>query len=269
MSTTLHFSAIDNSGGGGLSPSSPPSPPLPVVFLHGFGGVGAQWWGLQTAVSFKAPTLAFDLPGHGQSVDYPDAGPPKLAARAVLAELDARGIERAHFVGHSMGGAISSLIGLMAPDRVASLTLLAPGGYGTEVNHEVLHQWASARSADELRSVLTQFFGPSYVIQEKMVEFQVELRARKGAVEKLGEIAANLFVNNQQGELPVDDLLAKGLPISVVWGALDAIVPVHHADRLKDRVDLHIVDNMGHSPLEEAPDLVRDLVMKQIASARG
>ena len=257
MSAQLHSNAIDNSR----------SPAIPVVFLHGFGGVGAQWWGLQTAVSLKAPTIAFDLPGHGKSIDFPEAGPPKIAARAVLAEMAARGISKAHFVDHSMGGAISSLIGLMAPERMASMTLLAPGGYGTEVNHQVLHRWASAKEADELKSLLSHFFGHDYVIHEKMIDFQVELRAQPSAVEKLIEIAELLFAGDQQGQLPVDDLLVNDIPTSVIWGDLDAIVLVHQSDQLRGRVDLQIVDGMGHSPLEEAPDQVRDVVLKHVAAA--
>ena len=256
MTQRLHSNAIDNSR----------SAATPVLFLHGFGGVGAQWWGLQTAVSFKAPTIAFDLPGHGKSVDFPDAGPPKIAARAMLAEMDAYGISKAHLVGHSMGGAVSSLIGLMAPERVASMTLLAPGGYGTEVNHPVLHDWAAAKEADALRAVLSHFFGPDYEINQKMVDFQVELRAAPGAVAKLVEIAQLLFAGGQQGKLPVDDLLAKDIPTSVVWGDLDAIVPVHQSEQLNGKVDLHIVKGIGHSPLEEAPDLVRELVLSRVAA---
>ena len=256
MTDRLHANAIDNSR----------ADATPVLFLHGFGGVGAQWWGLQTAVSFKAPTIAFDLPGHGKSVDYPNAGPPKIAARAVLAEMDERGISKAHLVGHSMGGAVSSLIALMAPDRVASMTLLAPGGYGTEVNHTVLHDWAAAKQADELRAVLGHFFGPDYDINDKMIDFQLQLRAAPGAVEKLIEIAQLLFDGDEQGKLPVDDVLANTIPTSVVWGDLDAIVPVHQSDQLKGRVDLHVVNGIGHSPLEEAPDLVRELVLKYVAA---
>ncbi|MEP0943081.1 MAG: alpha/beta fold hydrolase [Rhizobiaceae bacterium] len=256
MNARLHSNAIDNSNASAI----------PVVFLHGFGGLGAQWWGLQTAVSFKAPTVAFDLPGHGKSLNFPEAGPPKTAARAVLSELDARDLPKVHLVGHSMGGAVSSLIALMAPERVASMTLLAPGGYGNEVNHEVLHKWAAAKQADELSVVLTQFFGPEYVIQEKMIDFQVELRSANGAVEKLTEIAELLFSGGQQGKLPVEDVLAKNIPTSVVWGELDAIVPVHQSTQLEGRVDLHVVPGVGHSPLEEAPDLVRQLVLQHVAA---
>ncbi|MEP1209002.1 MAG: alpha/beta fold hydrolase [Rhizobiaceae bacterium] len=257
MGETLHTIAINNSRSGSI----------PVLFLHGFGGVGAQWWGLQTAISFKAPTLAYDLPGHGNSVAYPDAGPPALAARAVIADLQARDIQKVHLVGHSMGGAISSLIALMAPGLVASMTLLAPGGYGTELNHSALLDWASARSTSELEAVMPRFFGPDYVLPEKMIEYQVQLRAQPGLVESLMSIAEGLFEGGVQGKLPVDDLLELGLPMSVIWGQLDDIVPVSHADQLRDRVELHLLDRVGHSPVEEAPDLVRETIVSRVFEA--
>ena len=257
MALSLFADSIDNSG----------SAATPILFLHGFGGVGAQWWGLQTELSFKAPTLAYDLPGHGRSVGFPKAGPPKIAARAVIADLEARGIQKAHFVGHSMGGAISSLIALMAPERVASLTLLAPGGYGTEVNHSRLKDWAAARSATDLRAVLPHFFGPDYEISNKMIDFQLNVRKRQGAVESLISIADELFEGGVQGELPIDDILALKLPMSVIWGRLDDIVPASHAERLNGHVDLHLLDRVGHSPVDEDPELVRNTILKIISTA--
>ncbi len=236
----------------------------PVLFLHGFGGVGAQWWGLQTAISFKAPTIAYDLPGHGKSTGFPNAGPPKIAARAVIADMDARALKQVHLVGHSMGGAIASLIALMAPDRVASLTLLAPGGFGPELNHSVLMDWAAARTQREVETVLPHFFGPDYVIPEKMVEYQMEPRAQPGAVDALISIAEDVFEGGRQGVLPIDDLVQLDLPMSVIWGQLDNIVPAMQASQLRDRVDLHLLENVGHSPVEEAPDLVRRTILNHV-----
>ena len=240
---------------------------LPVVFLHGFGGVGAQWWGLQTAISFKAPTISFDLPGHGKSVSFPNAGPPKVAADAVLAELDALGHERFHLVGHSMGGAISSIIALKAPNRVASMLLLAPGGYGEEFNHPLLLKWAAAKNRDELADVLPHFFGPTYEMPEKVIDYQVSTRQTPGLSGSLQSIAKAMSSDGKQGVLPVDDVLSTGVPISVVWGREDAVLPVSQTDQLIGRVDLHLLDDVGHSPAEEATELVQKLIMDRLAAA--
>lgn len=236
----------------------------PVVFLHGFGGLAKQWWGFQTSISFKAPTFAFDMPGHGKSLNYPDFGPPAKAAKAVIAELTERGIEKAHFVGHSMGGAISSLVALMAPERVASLTLIAPGGYGTEFNHPLLMQWAGAKTRDDLAEVLPNFFGPSFEIPEKMIDFQFEARSKAGAVDALVTIGGGLGSDGKQGMLPVDDVLKGSYPITVIWGEDDQVLPVSQAKAIEDKVELYVLKGVGHSPVEEATDTVRKIVLSQL-----
>ena len=121
----------------------------PVVLLHGFGGSHRAWTPIQQSLSAETRVLAYDLPGHGDSFGFPDAGPPKVAANAILADLDARGIASAHFAGHSMGGAIAALTALFQPQRVASLTLLSPGGFGPEINQRLLKRYAAAKDASK------------------------------------------------------------------------------------------------------------------------
>ena len=98
-----------------------------VVLLHGFGGSHSTWTDIQPALARDATVIAYDLPGHARSLDYPGAGPATVAAKAVAADLTAGGRGRVHLVGHSMGGAVATLIAMRSPERVASLTLLAPG----------------------------------------------------------------------------------------------------------------------------------------------
>ncbi|EFL89037.1 alpha/beta fold hydrolase [Ahrensia sp. R2A130] len=249
--------AIDNSGGSDCPP---------VVFLHGFGGAAMQWRGLQTSTSFKTATLAIDLPGHGEAVDYAGAGPTGLAAKAVLATLEAHGISTAHIVGHSMGGAVASLAALMKPERFASLTLLAPGGYGTEFNHPLLMEWAGARTAEELRALLPQFFGPTYEVSEKIVAFQHHLRSRTGAVEMLTAIATGMSSDGQQGVLPVADILALPMPKTVLWGTADNVLPVLQLDQFEGHATTHLLTGVGHSPAEEATDQVKAAIFAQLAA---
>ena len=71
---------------------------------------------------------ALDLPGHGASSKDVGDGSLTTLADTVVGFLDALGISRAHLVGHSLGGAVVAAVAKAAPDRVASLTLLAPAG---------------------------------------------------------------------------------------------------------------------------------------------
>src|SRR5260370_38657882 len=96
--------------------------PKTVVFLHGFGGCHDVWRDVISMLTPGVRTLAYDLPGHGLSLHFPDSGPAKTAARAVLADLTARGMKKkGHLVGHSMGGAGATLMALTEPEKVACL----------------------------------------------------------------------------------------------------------------------------------------------------
>ena len=109
------FSALDNGGEG--------RPPL--LALHGW---------LDNAASFlpMAPHLAhyhlvaLDLPGHGRSFHYPDDAEYSLFSTIldILAAADALGWERFSLLGHSMGGAISSLVAAAAPERIERACLI-------------------------------------------------------------------------------------------------------------------------------------------------
>ena len=252
----LSFVSIDNSG----------SDALPVVFLHGFGGLAAQWQAMQMRVSYKAPTYAFDLPGHGKSLDYPGFGPPKVAAKAVLAEMTKLDFDKFHLVGHSMGGAVSSLIALISPASVASLTLLAPGGYGEEFNHPFLLEWGAASTIEELSELLPQLFGEGYDKLDKVAAFHEEARSVPGAVDALSSIAKAMSSDGKQGVLPVADILAADYPIKVFWGTEDKILPVSQAEKIAHMADVTILDGVGHSPAEEARDTVLEAIFDQIST---
>ncbi|HEY9055608.1 MAG TPA: alpha/beta fold hydrolase, partial [Aurantimonas sp.] len=193
----------------------------PIVFLHGFDGRAEIWASLQDALaSPKRRTIAFDLPGHGRSRDYAGFGPPKIAARAVLAELDARGVAAAHIVGHSMGGAIASLIGLFAPERVASLTLLAPGGFGKEIGAARIRAVMDAEGAEAIGKALAGMGAPGWVPDPDAVAAIAAARDPAGRA-AMRQIFEHLFATGEQGVLPLDAIAATGCPLHVIWGEED------------------------------------------------
>ncbi|MEM1038865.1 MAG: alpha/beta fold hydrolase [Pseudomonadota bacterium] len=235
---------------------------VPIVFLHGFGGMAAQWRPLQTRLSHDMQTLAFDLPGHGTSLDYPGFGPPKLAAEAVLNELDARTIEKAVIVGHSMGGAVASLMALLAPGRVQALVLLAPGGFGETFNHDLLMEWAQAASKEALGTVMPRFFGPGFEVPEKAVTLQYQARQEPRLVEALVKIGASMARDGKQGVLPLAALAQCGVPMQVLWGTQDGVLPVEQAKALEAPFEVTLLDGVGHSPAEEAPEATEQAIRK-------
>ncbi len=232
----------------------------PIIFLHGFGGRAANWQDVQSQISKHHKTIAFDLPGHAGSLDYPDFGEPKVAARAVIEELSARNIDKAHLVGFSMGGAIASLIGLFAPEKIASLTLLAPGGFGPEINHRMLQAYAAAESEDEFRGVLPQFFGFSAEISDEFIRQEVEAREVSSATDALKKIANLLFDGKEQGVIPLAPLVEIGVPIKVLWGTQDNILPTRQAHKLPGEIATHVFADTGHMLIEEQGEAVVRLI---------
>jgi pimeloyl-ACP methyl ester carboxylesterase len=99
-----------------------------LVLLHGQPGLGSDWQQLADQLPPEVHVTAPDRPGYGASRQ--DAGGFAVNARAVLADLDARGIERAVLVGHSYGGGAALSVAQLAPERVEALVLLASVGPG-------------------------------------------------------------------------------------------------------------------------------------------
>ena len=97
-----------------------------MVLLHGQPGSAADWQQVADRLPGTLDLVALDRPGYGASQQ--PAGGFGYGARAVLAELDARGIGRAVLVGHSYGGGVALSVAQLAPERVEALILLAGVG---------------------------------------------------------------------------------------------------------------------------------------------
>lgn len=99
-----------------------------VVLLHGQPGSGADWQQVADRLPDGLGVLTLDRPGYGANPQ--PAGGFTVGARAVVAEMDARGIDRAVLVGHSYGGGVALATAQLAPGRVEALVLLASVGPG-------------------------------------------------------------------------------------------------------------------------------------------
>ncbi len=232
----------------------------PVVLLHGFGGSHKVWTPIRERLAAGVRVLAYDLPGHGGSFGYPQAGPAKVAANAILADLEARGIAAAHLAGHSMGGAVAALMAIFQPARVASLTLLAPGGFGPEINQRLLCRYAGAVDEAALAPYLEAMYGWFSAVPEGLAAELIADRAGPGRREKLMEMAAGMAKDGRQGMLPRDRLAALPMPVGVAWGGLDNLLPVRQTDDLPANWTLRLFADLGHMLPEEAPDEMLEII---------
>lgn len=101
-----------------------------LVVLHGLYGSASNWARIAPVLGQRFRVLVPDLRNHGSSPQHAEMGYPALAGD-VLGLLDGLGIERAHVLGHSMGGKVAMCCALQAPQRIRSLIVadMAPRAY--------------------------------------------------------------------------------------------------------------------------------------------
>ncbi len=235
-----------------------------IVLLHGFVGSHASWAKIQGELANGARTIAFDLPGFGESLGYENAGPAKVAAKAVLGELNKRKTSGVHLVGHSMGGAVAALAALAAPTDIASLTLLAPGGFGTEINYRLLQHFAATTEPDAMRLILENMYGWNNPVAQATVDDLVAMRERSGQTDMLVKIGSYLARDGKQGVIPRAQLATLDMPVKVIWGTQDRVLPTRQAHRLPGCFAAHIFEDTGHMLPDEIPDAVCQLVRENI-----
>lgn len=231
-----------------------------IVFLHGFGATHRAWATVQEELSRSFSTIAFDLPGHGGSLDFEGAGRAKLAADAVTADIRSRGLGSVHLVGHSMGGTIAALLALRAPELAASLTLLAPGGFGPEINQRLLTRYARAIRRDELQDALENMFGWNNPVPEGVLDDHVRMRAVPGQRERLLAIVDQIACDGVQGVIARDELRKLKVPVKVVWGTQDRVLPTRQAHHMPGMFGVHIFEDTGHMLQNERPAEVAALI---------
>ena len=155
------FGALRNDGADGL----------PLLALHGWLDNAASFRPMATLLG-GYDLVALDMPGHGRSFHYPADAEYSLFSTIldVLAAADALGWQRFALLGHSMGGAIASMLAAAAPDRITRLSLIEALGplAGTEDT-----------TASRLRDAVTQrraldgkrkrvFSDPELAVQARM-----------------------------------------------------------------------------------------------------
>ena len=237
---------------------------VPVLFLHGFGGDLDNWLFNLDAVAEVAPVIALDLPGHGQSTPrLPGTGLEDLANFTVRF-LDQLDVERVHAVGHSMGGAIAARMALDHPTRVASVALISSAGLGAEINTGYTEGFVAAASRRELKPVVEQLFADPELVTRQLLDDLLKYKRIDGVGEALTSLGSSLFAGGRQSETPGLELEGRGLPVLVVWGRDDRIIPASHAANAPPGATVEVFDDTGHMAMMEKASDVNALLKRHV-----
>jgi pimeloyl-ACP methyl ester carboxylesterase len=240
-----------------------PSDGPAVLLLHGFLGSTDDWKPVIDVLAGAGyRVIAFDRPPFGLSdkstaLDYSVTG----QAGLTLGLMDALGMERASLVGHSAGGSVAAQVALTAPERVEKLALVSAAielGDGSEeppnfgplafiLEADADDPDAQRQLRDLVTSPLAQIFAGELVGRAM---FQLE--GWEGGL--LAFVRDNLNISDP---MQADDLSALTLPVALVWGERDEVVPLEVGERLHSALPAArwvLYPEAGHMVMQDVTD---------------
>jgi pimeloyl-ACP methyl ester carboxylesterase len=240
-----------------------------LLLIHGIAGTCENWREVVGPLARRHTVIAPDFPGHGESEagsgDY-SIGSLASGLRDLLLAL---GHERATLVGHSLGGGVAMQFAYQYPEMIERLVLLSSGGLGPEVS-PVLRA-AALPGADLFISVTA---GPGRRVGSVLGRGLAAIGLRPNAdvaevargyaaLEDADRRAAFLdtlraVVGTGGQRVAAGDrlYLADAVPVLIVWGARDSIIPVRHGEDAHRAIPgsrLEVFEDVGHMPQLEAP----------------
>jgi pimeloyl-ACP methyl ester carboxylesterase len=249
-----------------------------VLLLHGQPGGAADWTRVIRRLGTAVETIAVDRPGwdgHSQALDL------EGNAGAALEHLDARGVDRAIIVGHSLGAAIAAWLAASHPRRTSALVLCAPAA-----NRDALYpvdRWLAAPVAGELSSAL-MMGGLGLAVSLPALRRQIARRLElepdylRGARRALLAPAAWRAYAAEQRSLIADlpaleaRLAQIGAPTTILAGTGDRIVPLRAQRELAAQIPqarLLTRRGAGHMLPQTRPEFVGEAILAALDPPPG
>ncbi|HEX3874400.1 MAG TPA: alpha/beta hydrolase [Solirubrobacteraceae bacterium] len=248
-----------------------------VLLLHGIAGTAEAWVPSMRLLARRFTVIAPDLPGHGDSDkaagDY-SLGALANSMRDLLVGL---GHSRATIVGHSLGGGIAMQFAYQYPERCERLVLVGSGGLGRSVNG--LLRAAALPGAGLVLSVaappivavgglLGSLAGriglraaPDVREVSRGFATLVDGDTRSAFLETLRSVVSP---SGQRVDATSKLYLAAGMPVLIVWGARDPIIPANHGRRAHELIPNSTYvefEDAGHMPHADDPHRFADVVV--------
>lgn len=243
-----------------------------ILLVHGIGDNSTTWNGVQAKLAQRFTVIAPDLLGHGKS-DKPRADYSVAAyangMRDLLGVLD---IERVTIVGHSLGGGVAMQFAYQFPQLVERLILVSAGGVTKDVN--IVFRLASLPMGSEAVALLRlPLMLPAVQIAGRLAGMALGTR---GPIRDLPNVlrilddlpeptASAAFsrtlraVVDWRGQIVTmldRCYLTEAIPVQIIWGTRDVVVPVRHAYMAHAAMPgskLEIFEGSGHFPFHDDP----------------
>jgi len=247
-----------------------------ILFVHGLSGYKENWQENFGHFAATNHAIAVDLPGFGDSEKRADLPYTiEFFADTLCAVLDKLGIERAHWVGNSMGGHISAFAALKYPARVDHLVLVNAAGVNQGEMGALLQSKQSflpdpaALPSPELVDMMVRnfiFFGPSPHVDSVIARAIADHARPDAPMRQQASMKALQSIITTTILERLGDITA---PTLVVWGKEDRLVSLSNGETFAAGIPgarLHAIDQCGHCPMLEKPEEFNRVVGEFLAA---
>jgi pimeloyl-ACP methyl ester carboxylesterase len=248
----------DNRSGGGTRE--------PLLLIHGLGASSHVWDPVLPLLAAEREVVTLDLPGFGAAPSLPPGVEPTAAALAAALrdQLAARGIDRPHVAGNSLGAWVGLELGRMGVAR--SVTCLSPAGLwrkplGPSEGRRRL--WAR-----RLRPLVSAalWIGPvrrravsTFAARPKNVPTAAARELVLGWIEADGYDGANKAMREHifdPAGYPAE------VPVTIAWAELDQLVGPPKPERRPAGARFLVLPDVGHVPMWDDPELVARTILE-------
>jgi len=254
-----------------------------LLLVHGIGDNSTTWNTVQAKLAQRFTVIAPDLLGHGQS-DKPRADYSVAAyangMRDLLSVLD---IERVTIVGHSLGGGVAMQFAYQFPHLVDRLILVSSGGVTKDVNF-VLRLASLPMGSEALAVLRLPLLLPAVQLAGRIVGKAIGTTALGHDLPNMLRVLNDLpeptasaafsrtlrAVVDWRGQIVTmldRCYLTEAIPVQIIWGSRDVVVPVRHAHMAHAAMPgsrLEIFEHSGHFPFHDDPARFIDVVQRFI-----
>lgn len=245
----------------------------PLVLVHGLGLNRRTWDAVVPGLTGGREVITLDLPGFGQSPDWPAGLRRDLPTTATVlgAAFTALGLQRPHVVGHSLGGLIALALGQVGLAR--SVTALAPAGFWNETER----RYAFAVLATARRIAKTVPDGVAERLSATAAGRAILAGMLYGDPAECPPGAITRCLNALRDADGFEATLRAGrtrglfngqiprVPVTILWGTADRILPRRQARRaaaMMPQARLIWLPGCGHVPMNDAPELIADMIVR-------
>ena len=252
-------------------------PDLPaLVLVHGLGSAGNIWKTLHAGLEDSFTIYPIDLPGHGSAPLDDEALDPRSLAHSITSALEKDyGVHEFHVAGNSLGGWIALELAAEFPDRVKSVTALAPAGLWHEGPTQLMPPSLLARILAKISQhflTLAYNLPPLKALGYKKITHlwrELSFESCKDSVIAMARSVGYMPMWRALRFKKFNSTISESIPVSIIFGDYDLTLP-HPRAQVREVAPSHsqwiIVDNCAHVIMWNYPELTVDFIKRTALS---